>query len=116
MIAPEVVTVLPLFEDATRSVARIALNGMNIPVRNTICRLRYEVVCGDGVMIVGGVLHELHPGVVVNVEPGQAYQDAGKLSMVATSEPPFYPEQVEAAEQQLPMRFSVELTQASQLA
>ena len=114
MTTHESITILPLMEDQTRSLAKIFLDGVNAAVRNRECRITYEVVCGEGVMSIEGELHELRPGVCITVEPGKAYQDMGKLSMLATSEPPFRADQVEMAEPQLPLAFGDEIHHAFQ--
>ncbi|HWT55571.1 MAG TPA: hypothetical protein VN031_00910 [Candidatus Microsaccharimonas sp.] len=109
MTRPEGLDVLELRTDQVRSIARVTICGVNRPVRNRICNLTYEVICGEGIMAVEGELHELRPGVVVDVPAGQAYQDAGEVSFIVTSEPPFCPEQVEIAEPQLPVSLSYQL-------
>lgn len=101
--------VLELRADQALSIARVTLCGINRPTRNRICNLTYEVICGEGVMVVEGELYELQAGAVVEVAAGQAYQDAGEMSFIVTSEPPFDPEQVEAAEMQLPLSLSYQL-------
>jgi hypothetical protein len=106
---PEGLEVETISEDTVRSIARVTLCGINQAVRNTVCNLVYEVICGDGVMVVDGEMYELRPGVRVEVAAGQAYQDMGEVSFLVTSEPPFYPEQVEAAEPQLPISLSYQM-------
>jgi hypothetical protein len=60
-------------------------------------------------MVIEGEMYELRPGVKLQVERGKAYQDMGEVSFIVTSEPPFYSEQVEAAEAQLPVSLSYQL-------
>lgn len=109
MTRPEGLNAFTLSEDRARSVARVTLCGVNQAVRNSVCKLTYEVVCGEGVMVVDGVMHELYPGIIIDVAAGKAYQDMGEVTFIVTSEPPFYPEQVVAAEPQLPVSLSYQI-------
>ena len=103
MTVAEGVIAITLYEDAESSLAQVRLRGLGAAVCNLECSLTYEVLCGEGVMAVAGELYELRPGMVVEIAPGQAYQDAGEVLMLAHSRPPFRIDQVVRVEPQLPL-------------
>lgn len=109
MQRPECLSVFQISEDKARSIARVTLCGINEAVRNTVCDMTYEVICGEGLMVVEDEVYELRPGVTVHVPAGKAYQDMGEVSLLVTSEPPYFPEQTEPAEPQLPVSLSYQL-------
>ena len=114
MSTSETLTVREIYQGVDYSLANVTLRGINRATRNRDCLLSYTVREGYGYMSVEGEVRELRPGVTVDVLPGQAYQDAGFLVMLARSEPPFDPEQVEEVEPLLCFSMNEELTLASQ--
>lgn len=87
-----------IFEDAVRSVAVIALTGLNRPLINHGSDMEYEVLCGEGTLEVDFEVIELRPGVRQKVPKGTPYQDEAltpRLILRATATPLFNAETVE---------------------
>lgn len=84
-----------IYDDGVISVAHVALNGLGPAIRNSISTIEYQVLSGEGNMVVGGRRHALYIGSSVVVPAGITYQDKGSVDMLATSTPPFDIENVE---------------------
>lgn len=84
--------------DGVRSIAMVAVAGLNRPMINHGSDMRYEVTCGEGYIEVDFTVKELRPGSVVDIPAGTPYQDEAvtpRLVMRATATPPFDPDRVE---------------------
>lgn len=78
-----------IYEDTDRTVALIALRGINKRTINHRSTTTYEVIAGKGTMDVDGTIHELREGIAITVPAGTPYHDEGLVDMRATSIPPF---------------------------
>ncbi|MDB5177990.1 MAG: hypothetical protein JWO61_373 [Candidatus Saccharibacteria bacterium] len=87
-------------QDATASLAKVIINGTNQRVINHLSEMRYFVLEGEGQMEVDGVIHSLRPGVEVVVPAGTAYQDRGRMALLAYAVPPFNQSSVEVVSAQ----------------
>lgn len=90
-----------LYEDDTRTIALVVLQGVGARVRNLRSATSYSVVSGHGHFFrkfpnTGQLFDmDVNPGDVVHIPAGVEYQDSGDLVMLATSIPPFDPSAVE---------------------
>lgn len=85
-------------EDNVRSIAMVAVSGLNRPLINHRSDMEYEVTCGEGSMEVDFNVIELRRGSVVRIPAGTPYQDEAvtpRLVMRVTATPPFNPDDVE---------------------
>lgn len=110
----ETLAVREVYTGPDYSLANVTLRGINKATRNRDCLLSYTVREGNGWMNVEGEMYELRPGITIEVRPGQSYQDAGFVVMLARSEPPFDPAQAEEVEPLLCLSMHDELTLSSQ--
>lgn len=88
------------FEDASQTVAYVALEGENRLEAVYGSRMTYEVISGVGTFCVNGEVIPVQGGDTVVIPPGVPYQDESNTGMVmlCTSEPPFNPATVEIFE------------------
>jgi len=93
--SPEILRAETLYLDDERSVAVVAVNGINRKTINHLSDTNYRVIVGTGLMHLPRRDVELTPGTSVNVRANTPYYDEGSLIMIATSTPPFDPESVE---------------------
>jgi GNAT superfamily N-acetyltransferase len=93
---PPALRVETLRKDSQLSFAFIKLRGRNPKTINHKSTTLYSVVRGEGMMNVDGEVHELRPGVIVEVPPNTPYFDEGNVDMKAVSYPPFSADDVEA--------------------
>ena len=84
-----VLRVETIWADPDASLAYIALRGANQYVINHGSTTIYEVLSGNGTMVVDGVAHVLREGASIEAPKGVPYQDFGHVDMLATSTPPF---------------------------
>lgn len=87
-----------ILRDDHKSIAKVALTGLNKPVINHGSDTTYEVLCGEGVVEIDFDVVELRRGVTWSVPQGTPYQDEAlspRLIVLATCEPPFDQEKVE---------------------
>jgi mannose-6-phosphate isomerase-like protein (cupin superfamily) len=83
------------YSDDIKSVAFIVLSGLNNLTVNHKSTTVYEIIDGSGTVTIEGTSRELTGGDTFVAFTGQAYQDEGNLTMLATSVPPFDLESVE---------------------
>jgi mannose-6-phosphate isomerase-like protein (cupin superfamily) len=93
-----VLRVQTLQEDELSTRALIKLRGRNRTTINHGSTTTYHVLSGEGTMTVDDVMHELKPGVTIEVPPHVPYFDEGNVDMVAVSVPPFNMDDVEVVE------------------
>ncbi len=87
--------VLTIDETTEHTIARVALSGCNRPVINHGSDTTYELLCGSGTVEVDFAVYELRLGSRVHIPRGTPYQDEGSMVLLATSIPPFDPEEIE---------------------
>ena len=86
------------FEDDSKTVALVVLQGLNSLVRNNHSLMTYQIISGAGTFKVGSIDFLVGAGDVVSIPKGMPYQDEGDLMMIATAEPRFDTNSVEAVE------------------
>lgn len=87
---------ITLSSDTKRSVALIALKGINRPVVNYDSDMTYDVICGEGIVEIDFDIIELTQGYRFSVPKGTPYQDQSEAGMqlLAEAYPPFRPESI----------------------
>lgn len=84
------------YEDEERSVALVTLSGLNNRIVNHRSDMRYEVMAGCGMFIIGDSnVQYVEKGAAICIPAGTQYQDEGNLMMLATATPPFNPTDIE---------------------
>lgn len=84
--------------NAERSIAVVALTGLNRPALNAVSDMEYEVLRGEGCVEIDFKVIELRPGSVFHVSAGTPYQDEAltpRLLMRVKATPRFNTENVE---------------------
>lgn len=95
VFADEVLEVQTLREQQRRSVAWVRLDGVNKAIINHGSETTYHVQTGDVTFIIDGEVAYLQEGESITAPKGRPYQDVGRATMLAVSEPAFDPTKVE---------------------
>ncbi len=90
------------FVDDKKSVAFVALHGLNKSVANIRSDMTYEVLDGCGLFEIDGSTILVQSGEKVEIPAGSQHQEDGSLTMLVTSIPPFNPFDVVILSRQIP--------------